>query len=62
MDGYVRHSSDQCLIEVLDYWLRYHPGHQLTLGEVAQALREIKLYELAEKAQTISTTSEFNFS
>ena len=63
MDGYVGHPSDQCLIEVLDYWLRHLSG-QLTWGEVAQALREIKFYELAEKAQQISTTgdSEFNFS
>ena len=58
IDGYVGHPSDQCLIEVLDYWLRHHSS-QLTWGEVAQALREIKLYELAEKAQQISTTGEF---
>ena len=57
MDGYVGHPSDQCLIEVLDYWLRYHPG-QLTWGEVAQALREIQLYQLAEKALQISTTGK----
>ena len=58
MDGYVGHPSDQCLIEVLDYWLRHHSG-QLTWGEVAQALREIKLYELAEKALLVFTTGEF---
>ena len=59
MDGYVGHPSDQCLIEVLDYWLRHHPG-QLTWGEVAQALRETKLYKLAEKAQQISTTGSLS--
>ena len=57
MDGYVGHPSDQCLIEVLDYWLRHHSG-QLTWEEVAQALREIKLYKLAEKTLQISTTGE----
>ena len=41
-------SSDQCLIEVLDYWLRHHPS-QLRWKEVAHALKEIKLYTLAEK-------------
>ena len=54
MDGYVGHPSDQCLIEMLDYWLRHHSG-QLTWAEVAQALREIHLYQLAEKALQIST-------
>ena len=35
-----------------------HPG-QLTWKEVAQALREMKFYYLAEKALQISTTGEF---
>lgn len=58
MDSYLGYPSDQCLIELLDYWLRHHPG-QLTWKEVAQALREMKLYYLAEKALQISTTGEF---
>ena len=56
MDGYLGYPSDQCLIELLDYWLRHHPG-QLTWREVAQALREMKLYQLAEKTLEILTTS-----
>ena len=44
-------SSDQCLIEVLDYWLRHHPS-QLTWKEVAHSLKEIKLHQLAEKVPT----------
>ena len=55
MDGYLGYPSDQCLIELLDYWLRHHPG-QLTWREVAQALREMKLYQLAKEALQISTT------
>ena len=57
MDTYLGYPSDQCLIEVLDYWLRHHPG-QLTWSEVAQALREMKLYQLAEKALQVYTTGE----
>ena len=56
MDGYLGYPSDQCLIELLDYWLRHHHG-QLTWREVAQALREMKLYQLAEKTLQILTTS-----
>ena len=59
LDGYLGYPSDQCLIELLDYWLRHHPG-QLSGREVAQALREIKFYQLAEKALQISKTG-FNF-
>ena len=55
VDSYLGYASDQCLIELFDYWLRHHPG-QLTWREVAQALSEIKLYQLAEKALQISTT------
>jgi hypothetical protein len=59
MDAYLGYPSDQCLIEVLDYWLRYHPDPgQLKWGEVAQALKEIKLHQLAEKALQISTTGQ----
>ena len=57
MDNYLGYPSNQCLIELLDYWLRHHPG-QLTWKEVAQALREIKLHQLAEKAIQISTTGK----
>ena len=55
MDGYLGYPSDQCLIELLDYWLRHHPG-QLIWREVAQALREMKLYQLAKKALQILIT------
>ena len=57
MDSYSSYPSDQCLIELLDYWLRHHPG-RLTWKEVAQALREMRFYYLAEKALQISTTGE----
>ena len=57
MDTYLGYPSDQCLIEVLDYWLRNHP-RQLTWKEVAQALKEAKFYHLAEKALQIFSTDE----
>jgi ribonuclease HII len=58
MDGFVGYPSDQCLIEVLDYWLRHHLG-QLKWEEVAHALKEAKLHQLAKKALQISTTGQF---
>ena len=59
LDSYLGYPSDQCLIELLDYWLRHHPS-QLTWREVAQAIKEISLYQLAEKVLEISATGEFN--
>ena len=38
---------DQCIVEVLDYWLLHHRG-QLTWRDVAHALQEIQLDHLAE--------------
>ena len=57
MDNYSGYPSDQCLIELLDYWLRHHHG-QLKWKEVGSALEKIKLYQLAEKVLQITTTGK----
>ena len=47
---YSEYPPDQCMIEILDYWLRHHDdAAPLTWRDVAVALRQIKLYQLAEK-------------
>lgn len=46
---YSEYPPDQCMIEILDYWLRHHDDAPLTWRDVAVALRQIKLYQLAEK-------------
>ena len=60
MNGYLGHPSDQCLIELLDYWLRHHPSNA-TWKEVAQALKEVKHYHLAEKTLKILETGSYLF-
>ena len=60
MDSYSGYPSDQCLTEVLDYWLRHHTG-TMKWSEVADALKAVKLNQLAEKAQILpSSAQEFN--
>ena len=60
MDSYFGYPSDQCLTEVLDYWLRHHTG-TMKWAEVANALKAVKLNQLAEKAQLLSSCAqEFN--
>ena len=57
MDGYSSYPSDQCLTEVLDYWLRHHAG-TMKWTEVADALKAVKLNQLAEKAQLLSSSAQ----
>ena len=54
MDSYSGYPSDQCLTEILDYWLRHH-SDQLTWTEVSQALKVIELNQLAAKALQVSS-------
>ena len=57
MDSYSGYPSDQCLTEVLDYWLRHH-NETIKWTEVANALKAVKLNQLAEKAQLLSSSAE----
>ena len=47
MDKFKDYPPDQCIVEVLDYWLVHYRG-QLTWRDVADALKEIQLHRLAE--------------
>lgn len=57
MDSYYESgcSADQCVIEVLDYWLRHYPG-LLTWKKVAKQMNEINLHHLADRAFQLSET------
>ena len=56
IDSYSGYPPDQCLTEVLDYWLRQHTS-RVTWTEVAHALKVVELNQLAEKAQQLSSIS-----
>ena len=47
MDAYSSHPDEECLVEVLDYWLRNHTSKP-SWKEIASALKEIELDDLAE--------------
>ena len=53
---YSEYPPDQCIIEILDYWLRHHNDGPLTWRDVAYALRKIKLCQLAEKILKVYVT------
>jgi hypothetical protein len=48
LDKYSEHPPEQCIIEVLDYWLMLY-SDKLTWKDVAHALEELNLHQLSEK-------------
>ena len=54
LDEYSTHPARECLVDVLDYWIR-NSCDVLTWRDVAETLKEIRLHELAERAYQIGT-------
>ena len=46
LDQLCGYSEEDCLIEILDYWLKNHPD-QPTWKELADAMADLQDYELA---------------
>ena len=51
----VKYSPEECIVDVLDNWLRNHAG-QPTWREVAEALRSIDLNQLAFDIEKVYET------
>ena len=46
------YSEKECLVKLLDYWFRHHPD-QPTWKEVADALEDIRDYQLARSIKRV---------
>lgn len=57
LEKFTTYSPEESIIEMLDYWLRNHPGKP-TWKEVADALRKIHLHESAQGIETIYKTGK----
>lgn len=56
LDNYARNCApEDCIIEVLDYWLRNHTEAP-TWREVAEILKRINLHQLAFDIEKVYTT------
>ena len=55
LNKYCNYPQEQCIIEVLDSWLRNHSGKP-TWREIAEALKNIGLQQLAVKIEMIYET------
>ena len=47
MDGYVGYPDEECIVEVLDHWMRNHKSKP-TWRDVAKSLKDVGLYQLAD--------------
>ena len=59
LDRYSSYPPEECLVEVLDFWLRkYHvtAENKLTWRDVAKAVKEIGLHQLAESILNVYQT------
>ena len=55
LNKYLGYPSEECIVEMLDNWLRNH-GSKPTWKEVAKALKDIGLLQLAEDILKVYTT------
>jgi hypothetical protein len=55
LEKYSKYSPEQCLIEVLDYWVRIH-DNKPTWSGIADVLKEIKITKLAENILKVYET------
>ena len=58
LDGYSSYPPEECLVEVLDYWLRKHhtAENKLTWRDVVKVVKEIGLHQLAENILNVYQT------
>ena len=57
LEKYSRYPSEECIVEVLDYWLKNHHSKP-TWKNVAEALKDIGLHRYAEKILKVYETGE----
>ena len=60
LDKYSSYSPEECIVEMLDYWLRYHHTYRTkpTWRDIAKALKEVELYQLAESILSVYETGK----
>ena len=54
LDRHLNYPPEQCIVEILDYWLRNHV--ERNWREVARALRQISYHQLANEVESIDET------
>ena len=52
LEGFNLYSEEDCLVEVLDYWLKHHPGKP-TWQEITDAQKKVESFNTEQGAGTI---------
>ena len=55
LNNCVGYPDEECIVEVLDHWLRNYKGKS-TWKDVAKALKDVELYQLADSILNIYQT------
>ena len=61
LDKYSSYPPEECIVEVLDYWLRSHSATgavRLTWRDVGDTLMKIGLHQLAESIMSVYQTGK----
>ena len=53
LEGFNLYSEEDCLVEVLDYWLKHHPSKP-TWQEITDAQRKIKTFNAGQNEGTLN--------
>ena len=59
LNNCVGYPDEECIVEVLDHWLRNHKGKP-TWRDVARALKDVELYQLADSVLNIYKTGKWH--
>ena len=51
LEGFNLYSEDDCLVEVLDYWLKHHPARP-TWQEIIDAQKKVEIFNTEQDAGT----------
>ena len=52
LEGFNLYSEDDCLVEVLDYWLKHHPSKP-TWQEITDAQKKVEIFNTEQDSGTI---------
>ena len=52
LEGFNFYSEDDCLVEVLDYWLKHHPGKPMW-QEITDAQKKVEIFNTEQDAGII---------
>ena len=57
LEGFNLYSEDDCLSEVLDYWLKHHPTGKPTWQEITDAQKKVEMFNIEQDTGVSTATA-----